>query len=212
VLGLFTWSDDPAYAHREVDIECSRWGNTMDPNNAQFVVQPFNLGGHLVRYPVPPSVTNSTHLFTWETNRLSFQSQRGAYSPNPAPANIITNWSYSLTVPQSGDENARINLWLMNGNAPTDSREVEVIIRSFQFVPLGKPAPAVLTNFSRMPDGRSRFEIDGQMDRRYTVQQSMNVVDWQDLVTLVASNNVLEYVDANPMELDRRLFRALTLP
>ena len=43
VLGLFTWSDDPAYADREIDIECSRWGNAADPNNAQFVVQPYDL-------------------------------------------------------------------------------------------------------------------------------------------------------------------------
>src|ERR1017187_5604796 len=35
VLGLFTWSDDPAYADREIDIECSRWSNAADPNNAQ---------------------------------------------------------------------------------------------------------------------------------------------------------------------------------
>jgi len=30
VLGLFTWSDDPDYHHREIDIEFSRWSN---PNN-----------------------------------------------------------------------------------------------------------------------------------------------------------------------------------
>lgn len=39
VLGLFTWSDDNAFAHREIDIEISRW---MDPAglNGQCVVQP----------------------------------------------------------------------------------------------------------------------------------------------------------------------------
>jgi len=40
VLGLFTWSDDPAYSHREIDIECSRWANPGDVNNAQDVGQP----------------------------------------------------------------------------------------------------------------------------------------------------------------------------
>src|ERR1017187_6701748 len=75
VLGLFTWSDDPAYADREIDIECSRWSNAADPNNAQYVVQPYNLGGHLARYAVPAGQTNATLLWTWETNRVSFQSQ-----------------------------------------------------------------------------------------------------------------------------------------
>ena len=39
VLGLFTWSDDPAYDHRELDIELARWGNPLAPNG-QFRLQP----------------------------------------------------------------------------------------------------------------------------------------------------------------------------
>ncbi len=41
VLGLFTWDDDPASAHREIDIEFSRWGVVADPN-AQYVLQPWD--------------------------------------------------------------------------------------------------------------------------------------------------------------------------
>jgi hypothetical protein len=41
VLGLFTWSDQPEYAHREIDIEFSRW-EKPDNNNAQFVIQPWD--------------------------------------------------------------------------------------------------------------------------------------------------------------------------
>jgi len=53
VLGFFTWSDDPAYNHREMDFEFSRWGNAHDPNNAQYVVQPSSLSGNLLRFKVP---------------------------------------------------------------------------------------------------------------------------------------------------------------
>ena len=77
VLGLFTWSDDPAYTHREIDIECGRWANPGDVNNAQYVVQPWDWPSHLVRYAVPAGLTNSTHSFTWETNRVSYQALRG---------------------------------------------------------------------------------------------------------------------------------------
>ena len=62
VLGLFTWSDDPAYTHREIDVECGRWADPSDVNNAQYVVQPWDWPGHLVRYAVPAGLTNSTHL------------------------------------------------------------------------------------------------------------------------------------------------------
>ena len=34
VLGLFTWSDDPAYTHRVIDVDCDRWANSNDVNNA----------------------------------------------------------------------------------------------------------------------------------------------------------------------------------
>jgi hypothetical protein len=30
VLGLFTWNDDPDFAHREIDIELARWGNAAE--------------------------------------------------------------------------------------------------------------------------------------------------------------------------------------
>jgi hypothetical protein len=41
VLGPFVYDSDPSFNHRETDIEASRWGNALDPTNAQFVVQPY---------------------------------------------------------------------------------------------------------------------------------------------------------------------------
>ena len=38
--------------------------------------------------------------------------------------------------PPDGGENARLNLWLMNGSAPTDGRNLEVVIDRFEFAPL----------------------------------------------------------------------------
>jgi len=209
VLGLFTWSDDPAYAHREIDVECSRWGNAADVNNAQYVVQPFDTPGHLVRYRVPAGQTNSTHLWIWETNRITFQSQRGSFTPNPAAPNVISNWNYALTVPQTGDENVRINLWLVNGTPPTDNHEAEFVIKSFQFVPLGVAQPALLTNLSRLPGGQVQFNLRVQPDWRYTVQASTNLLNWQDLVTLLATNNLMPFSDLSPTS-NTRFYRVLS--
>jgi hypothetical protein len=163
VLGLFTWSDDPAYTHCEIDIECGRWANTNDVNNAQYVVQPWDLFNHLVRYAVPAGLINSTHLFTWETNRVSFQSQRGSYSPAPAATSFISAWALTDAgaVPQTGDENVRINLWLINGDPPTDNKEVEFVIKSFQFIPPGPPLPASLAS-PRLQNGQPVFDIGAQ--------------------------------------------------
>ncbi len=142
VLGLFTYSSDPVYNNREIDVEFARWGNPADSSNAQFVVQPGSATGHRMRFTVPAGQTDSTHLFTWETNRVVFRSLRGAYSPSPDPTNIIADWTFVFRgVPLAGDEIVPMNLWLSQGDPPTDTNEVEVIIQSFEFVPLDTPQP-----------------------------------------------------------------------
>jgi len=210
VLGLFTWSDDSAYADREIDIECGRWGNASDVNNAQFVVQPYNLSGHLVRFAVPAGLTNSTLLFTWQTNQVNFEGLRGSYVTNPPPQYVISNWNYSLTVPQSGDENVRINLWLMSGLAPSNQQEVEVVMKRFQFVPLASAQAATLHNATRLPGGQFRFTISTQYDRRYAVQTSTSLLTWQTVSTILATNTLIDFTDMPGP--DRRFYRAVTLP
>ena len=209
VLGLFTWSDDPAFSYREIDVECGRWGNTNDLNNSQFVVQPSDATGHLVRYAVPTGLTNSTHLFTWATNRITFQAQRGSFSPNPASTNVIRNWTYSLATPWTGDENIRINLWLFRGAAPTDKNEVEIIIKSFQFVPLQVPPAPRLSGFKLDP---ARFAIDSQPDRRYQFEASSNLLDWANLGRVLATNVVISFADSITAAPDRCFYRAAALP
>jgi len=213
VLGLFTWSDDPAYTHREIDVECGRWADPDDVNNAQYVVQPWDWPDHLARYAVPAGLINSTHSFTWESNRVAYQALRGSYSPNPAATNVISTWTFNqaANVPQTGDENVRINLWLINGNAPTDDNEVEFILKSFQFVPLGPPLPAVLLHPRSGTDGLS-FDILAQADRRYEVQVATNWSSWQSLGTLLATNNLMQYTATNTAADGFRLYRLLTLP
>jgi hypothetical protein len=94
-------------------------------------------------------------------------------------------------VPQTGDENVRINLWLSGGNPPTNTNEVEVVLKSFQFVPLGSPQPARLTNITTLPGGQVHFDVAAQYDRRNQVPTSANLVDWQSSATLLATNTLL---------------------
>jgi hypothetical protein len=213
VLGLFTWSDDPAYTYREMDVECAR-GFAADTNNAQFTVQPYYLSGHFARYCVPTNLMDSAHLFTWQSNRVTFQSQSGSYSPDPNRTNVISSWVFAnaSAVPQSGDENVRINLWLLFGRPPTDGQEVELVIKSFQFVPPGPPQPSLLSNLSAFPNGPLQFTINGEPYRRYQVQASENLLDWQDLTTVLATNNLVPFQDDNLVGLSQRFYRAVTLP
>jgi hypothetical protein len=213
VLGLFTWSDDPAYTNREMDVECAR-GFATDTNNAQFTVQPYYLSGHYSRYRVPTGLADSTHWFTWQSNSVTFQSQTGSYSPGPDPTNLIGAWTFAnaAAVPQTGDENVRINLWLLFGHPPSDGQEVELVIKSFQFVPPGSPSPALLTGLSVPPNRPVQFTIQAEPDRRYEVQASTNLSDWQELTTILATSHLVPFQDDNLAGLNQRFYRVVTLP
>ena len=146
VLGLFTWDDDTAQYDREMDIEFSRWGNASDPTNAQFVAQPFSTPGNLTRWTIPGSMDTSTNGFNWQADSIGFLSVGGDHSF--PPYGIVNNsWNYKgPNIPTPGHENARMNLWLYGGNAPSDSQEVEVVITKFEFNPLAPvPPQTVLT-------------------------------------------------------------------
>jgi hypothetical protein len=128
VLGLFTWSDRSRHAHREIDIEFSRWGDAADPTNAQYVVQPYSVANHLTRFTQPASTT-SAHAFTWRPGRIDWLSR------DASGATIAATTYTGTDVPPTGDERVRLNLWLFGGAAPTDGQPVEVIVDSFTFTP-----------------------------------------------------------------------------
>jgi hypothetical protein len=127
VLGLFTWSDNPDQNHRELDTEFSRWGNANNLN-AQYVVQPYDLAGHTYRFQQPAGWAQSLHSFLWSSGSVLFQSWTGA-------GGLIDQHTFTDGIATPGGENARMNLWLFRGRAPTNRQEVEVIISGFQFVP-----------------------------------------------------------------------------
>ncbi len=132
VLGLFTWDNKaPAQNYRELDIEFARWGQAT-ADNAQYVVQPYQHAGNLLRFTMPATAV-STHRFVWRANRVEFSSYQGA---TVNPANLITSWTYTgPDVPRAGKGNARINLWLNGGAAPSNGQGVEIVIEDFTYKP-----------------------------------------------------------------------------
>jgi hypothetical protein len=125
VLGLFTYRDD---AH-EIDVEFARWGDARDPTNAQYVVQPYAVAGNLQRWTLPPDTTNFTATFQWGVGGVAFETT----TPTGA---VVHRWTYAgASTPAPDAEVPHLNLWLYQGRAPASGRPVEVVIRSFSFVP-----------------------------------------------------------------------------
>jgi hypothetical protein len=121
VLGLFTWSDDPQYDHREIDMELSRWG-LPDNKNAQFVVQPYTTPGNIFRFVIPYGESAFNYTFTWEAEQVMFE----ATSRSGLLERHVIRHS-----PPPGGENVRINLWGLGPLAGDGT--AEIIVKKFSF-------------------------------------------------------------------------------
>src|SRR6185503_21338539 len=103
----------------------------------------------------------------------------------------------SLGTPRTGDENLRINLWLRNGSAPNGGNEQEFVIKSFRFVPPGNPFPPRLTNPNRTPADLFSATLQTEMDHVYEIDVSSNLLNWQTIETILATNTAMDFVDTN---------------
>ena len=110
-------------------------------------------------------------------------------------------------MPQSGDEVVHLNLWLVNGTPPSDNNEVEVVIKNFNFVPLGTSAPATFKGIS-LASGQFKSVLTVQPDYHYTVQASANLLQWTNLVTILATNTTINFADTNLPAAGSRFYRA----
>lgn len=140
VLGLFLYQDD----QHELDIEFSRWGTPMNPNNAQYVVQPSSNAGNLERFAMKLNGTYTTHYLDWWPSYVRFKSIHGHYPEPPDSGYLIHEWlSTSADIPpEEGNLRIQMNLWLVNGNPPSDGKEVEVVLDSADLpLPTFTPTP-----------------------------------------------------------------------
>lgn len=161
VLGLFTWDNNTFYeqGNSEVDIEFSRWNNPDDTLLLTYAVQPVIFDNPTIYqertlHPVMPVSLlkeTTTHVFTWRSDLITWASYQGEVYPGSPQ---IASWSFDLTnqprtkieggqtslpiiIPAPGQTtNARMNLWLLGGQAPTNNLGTEVVIKSFRYIPL----------------------------------------------------------------------------
>ncbi len=135
VAGFFTWDTRPAESNREIDIEFAAWG-IADSARGQYVVQPYTQADRLMQFNLALQGTYTTHRIVWTPAGISFSSWHGNVDPSDplSDANLIATWDYHGVVPSEGNARFRINLWLFNGKAPADGRDVHLTVKSFSFV------------------------------------------------------------------------------
>jgi hypothetical protein len=131
-LGLFTWSDDPAENHRELDIEFAAFGRPSQLT-ARYTLQPYTNPDNVYLFR-PPAASTSSHGFTWTPQHLAFQSSADS-GESGGSLQVLAAHSFDSGVPEPGGERVHINAWLDAGRPPTDGQPVEFVVRGFTFTP-----------------------------------------------------------------------------
>ena len=139
VLGLFNYptGDVGSDGTHEIDIEFARWGEAKNPMG-NYTVWPVVKSLQQVSSSFPFTLTGeqTTHRFSWSSDEVKFRSVQGYRDDDRAEINA---WVYRPTEASRHVSQqpmpVHINLWLFNGLAPKNGREVEVIIHDFKFTP-----------------------------------------------------------------------------
>jgi hypothetical protein len=137
VLGLFNYPPPEIGPDttNEIDIEFSRWSIPTAPNG-NFTVWPAKIGVKESEQTFRFSLTGNDTInrFTWRPDGILFECLQNG--------KMLGRWDYrpenaADRVPQKPLP-VLINLWLNQGRAPTDGKEVEIVLRRFTFTPLAR--------------------------------------------------------------------------
>ena len=162
VLGAFLWdANAPEHHYREIDFEFGRWKDSEN-QNAQYVIQPWDAPGNRYRFDIEYSEPTepTTHVMTWASDRIDFQSYFGPFRTHPPAGKMIASWSYTGNdIPPAGGESPRINFWLVDGLPPTDGEEAEIVVSDFGFR-AEFPAADCSDGFDNDRDGYRDFPND----------------------------------------------------
>ncbi len=143
VFGMFTWDyAGGAQGNREMDIEITRWGDPSN-QNAQYVVQPFDVAANVVRFAVPEGIL--THTFRWEPGRVLFRTVRGVGGGSEGGPEgshkggtrsaMVAEHVFTSGIPSPGIESVRMNHYVFHSGAAVQASASEVVVERFEYLP-----------------------------------------------------------------------------
>ena len=121
---------DAAGVSRELDIEVSRWGESV-AKNGQFVIQPYYIPANTLRFQIPAG--RVTFMLRWTPGRASFRVFRGAVSQWESSA--VADHVFTSGVPAPGNDSVRMNLYVFGMNNNPLRHGTEVIVEKFDYLP-----------------------------------------------------------------------------
>jgi hypothetical protein len=180
VGGAFTFSPSaPATAYDELDPwEYSNGAVVGRARPFQFVVQPYQGAGRLLRYAIADTSVTTTHSVTW--SRVPGTSNRYAMdfsTTDTETGRELARWHFEeeRAAPPAPDLKFHLNLWA-NG---TPQKPAEIIIKEFQWLPL----PATIVPTLRTNGLQLVVKSDSPVIT-WTLQESADLVSWTPITEL----------------------------
>jgi chitosanase len=130
VLGLYIYDQDEGSApsQREIDLEVTKWNAVDEPSTMWYSVHPVADGedrqsDHTQSFEAP-----YTAEFVWQAGQVYFRTV-------DALGTLLGEHVVVEGVQEPGTEQPSMNLWLVDGDPPTDGLPVTARIHSFEFTP-----------------------------------------------------------------------------
>ena len=148
VLGLFPYGPVAGIGSdgtNEIDIEWARWGqaNGVNVGFTDYPASGSAVGTKSFQASLGGS-TLSTARFTWTSQSIESAVLKG-HQAMTSETGLLAKWKYSPTNPTTNIPQQAlplgINLWCFEA-PPSDGRDVEIVLRDFQFVKEGDPLPS----------------------------------------------------------------------
>jgi hypothetical protein len=143
VVGLYPYGPAAGIGNdgtNEIDIEYARWGNSAW-DNGNWTVYPSSgsaVGSSTYMFSLNGG-TSTTSTFVWSSTSIAFRSQAG-FKAIGDTSGTINKWTYAPSNPGTNLPQQALplgmNLWCYQA-PPSDGQNVEIIIRSFQFIAIG---------------------------------------------------------------------------
>ena len=131
VFSMITWDEAGNQNYREMDVEVSRWGDSSNKSNSQYVIQPFYIPGNVFPF-VGPSGT-LTHVLRWESGIANFKTFRG--TPEAPGTRAVSEHEFTSGIPSPGQARLHLIFYVIASDKNRLQNDSEVVIDKFEYVP-----------------------------------------------------------------------------
>lgn len=131
VFSMITWDQAGDQNYREMDVEVSRWGDSSNKSNTQYVIQPFYVPGNTFTFVAPAGTL--THVLRWESGVANFKTLRGA--PEAAGTHAVSEHEFTSGIPSPGQARVHLIFYVIASDKNPLQKDSEVVIDKFEYVP-----------------------------------------------------------------------------